>query len=142
MATVHPYLTFEDNCEEAFNFYKSVFGGEFTYLGRFSEMPPEYPLPENERNKIMHISLPIGNGAILMGSDNSSGSQMKINQGNNFSLSLDCSSEDEANDLFAKLSGGGKVIMPLEKTFWNAYFGMCIDRFGIQWMLNYDYQQG
>ncbi|MFC0182464.1 PhnB protein [Pseudarcicella hirudinis] len=140
MAAVNPYLTFDGNCEEAFNFYKSVFGGEFPYIGRFSDAPSDSGMPSDEANKIMHVSLPIGHGSIIMGSDrlNEHG---KATIGDNFSISINAESEAEADKLFNGLSAGGNVSMPLQKTFWGAYFGMFTDKFGIQWMVNYDYNQ-
>jgi PhnB protein len=141
MASVSPYLTFNGNCEEAFNFYKSVFGGEFPYIGRFSEMPAEFPVDEKDKNKIMHVSLPIGNGSFLLGSDSAGGFSGGANPGDNFSISINADSEDEATRLFNALSAGGKVTMPLDKTFWGAFFGMFTDKFSINWMVNYDYNQ-
>lgn len=144
MAAINPYLTFDGNCEAAFNFYKSVFGGEFPYVGRFNEMPPAEgcpPPPEEEGNKIMHISLPISKETILMGSDTSEAFGHKHVPGNNFSISINAESEEEATKVFNSLSEGGQVTMPLDKTFWGAYFGMFVDKFGIQWMVNYDYNQ-
>ena len=140
MPQVNVYLTFDGNCEEAFNFYKSVFGGEFPYAGKFSEMPSEYPIPEADKNKIMHISLPIGN-TVLMGSDAVEGFGGIPKLGDNFSISINTDSEEEAKRIFSGLSEGGKVTMPLEKTFWGALFGMFTDKFGINWMVNYDYEQ-
>jgi len=141
MATINPYLTFKGNCEEAFNFYKSVFGGEFPYIGRFKDMPSEHPIPDSEKEKLMHVSLPISKETILMGSDSSEAFGQATVIGNNFSISLNTESEDEAKKLFDALSEGGKLTMPLEKTFWNALFGMFTDKFGINWMVNYDYGQ-
>ncbi|RIJ37903.1 VOC family protein [Pontibacter oryzae] len=141
MATINPYLTFSGNCEEAFNFYRSVFGGEFPYVGRFKDMPSDEPLPEAEVNKIMHISLPISQETVLMGSDSSEAFGQATVAGNNFSISINTDSEEEAERLFNGLSAGGNVTMPLNKTFWGAYFGMFTDKFGIQWMVNYDYNQ-
>lgn len=142
MATINPYLIFNGNCEEAFNFYKSVFGGEFPYVGRFKEMPSETPISKSEEEKIMHISLPIGQGGtILMGSDSSESLGQVSTIGNNFSISVNTETEAEAISLFNRLSVGGKVTMPLNKTFWGAYFGMFIDKFGVSWMVNYDYNQ-
>ncbi len=141
MASINPYLTFAGNCEEAFNFYKSVFGGEFPYIGRFKDMPPMEgcpPVPESEGNKIMHVSLPIGNGSYLMGSDSSEAWGQATIQGNNFSISINTGSRAEADKLFNGLSAGGKVTMPMADTFWGAYFGMWTDKFGINWMVNYD----
>jgi PhnB protein len=140
MAAINPYLNFSGNCEEAFNFYKSVFGGEFLTKMRFKEAPAEYQMAENEGEKIMHVALPIGQGTILMGSDRPSAMGPTTN-GNNYSISINTTSEQEAAKLFQGLSAGGQVTMPLEKAFWGAYFGMFTDKFGIQWMVNYDYNQ-
>ena len=141
MAQINPYLTFNGNCEEAFNFYKSVFGGEFPYIGRFKDMPSETPLPENVGNLIMHVTLPISSETILMGSDSNEALGQVAQAGTNVSISINTDSEDEATKLFNGLSAGGKVTMPLEKTFWGAFFGMFTDKFGIHWMVNYDYEQ-
>lgn len=140
MTTVNPYLSFNDSCEEAFNFYKSVFGGEFLQIVRFKDVPSEQAMPEGEGEKIMHISLPIGQGTILMASDTPEAFG-KVTVGNNISISIHPDSEEEATTLFNGLSAGGSVTMPLQKTFWNAYFGMFADKFGIQWMVNYDYNR-
>ena len=141
MASINPYITFNGNCEEAFNFYKSVFGVEFKFVGRYENMPPEYNFPESEKNKIMHISLPINNSTILFGADssNSFGGDMKF--GNNIAITINTESEEEANKLFNSLSIGGIITMPIDKTFWGALFGMFTDKFGINWMVNYDYPQ-
>ncbi len=140
MAQVNPYLTFDGNCEEAFNFYKSVFGGEFQYIGRFKDMPGEQ-IPESQQEKIMHVSLPISKETILMGSDSSSEFGQTHILGNNISISVNTASEEEARKIFDGLSQGGRVTMPLEKTFWGAFFGMLTDKFGINWMVNHDYEQ-
>jgi len=141
MATINPYLTFNGNCEEAFNLYKSVFGGEFPYVGRYTEMPSEQPLPESEANKIMHISLPISTETTLMGADSSDAFGPPSTFGDNISISINASSEEEATRLFNGLAEGGTVKMPLQKTFWGAFFGMLTDKFGIHWMVNFDYEQ-
>lgn len=141
MAKVNVYLNFEGNCEEAFNFYKSVFGGEFPYLGRFNEMPPvegEAPLPAEMGNLIMHVSLPISAETILMGSDVGGPWAADFKKGNNFSISIAADSKEEADKLFAGLSAGGLVTMPLETTFWGSYFGMFTDKFGINWQMSFD----
>jgi PhnB protein len=139
MAAINPYLTFNGNCEEAFNFYKSVFGGEFPGgIMRFNSAPSDMERAESEDNKVMHVSLPVGN-TILMGSDRME-SQGKGITGDNISISIVAESEEEAKKIFNGLSDGGKVTMPLDKTFWNAYFGMFTDKFGINWMVNYDYK--
>ncbi len=140
MPAVNPYLTFLGNCEEAFNFYKSVFGGEFGYMGRFSEMPPDpkYPMSEESKNKIMHVSLPLSNGSVLMGSDTGGEWGAKTVVGNNISLSLNAGSKEEADSLFAKLTEGGTATMPMSDTFWGDYFGMLTDPFGINWMISFN----
>lgn len=139
MAAINPYLTFDGNCEEAFNFYKSVFGGEFLGgIRRFNSAPSEMERPESADDKVMHVSLPIGN-TFLMGSDRME-THGPVNFGNNISISIIAESEEEAKKIFEGLSAGGKITMPLDKTFWNAYFGMLIDKFGIRWMVNYDYK--
>ncbi len=140
MATVNVYLTFNGNAEEAFNFYRSVFGGEFAYIGRFKDMPADENAPtstEEEANRIMHVSLPISKETVLMASDTTASSG-DVTFGNNFSVSINTDSIAEADTLFAGLSAGGNVIMPMEKTFWGAYFGMFTDKFGINWMINFD----
>lgn len=138
MAAVNPYLMFNGTCEEAFLFYKSVFGGEFPYIGKFKDAPAEEGevLSEEALNRIMHVSLPIGN-TILMGSD-SHPRYGDVGFGDNFSISINTESTEEADRIFNGLSAGGKVEMPLQKTFWGAYFGMFKDKFGINWMVNFD----
>lgn len=139
MATVTTYLNFNGNCEEAFGFYKSVFGGEFSYISRFGEMPQseEYQVPESDKNKIMHVSLPIGTSE-LMGSDTGAEWAPLFVQGNNFSISFTANSRDDANYFFNALAQGGKITMPLNDTFWGDYFGMLTDKFGINWMVSYN----
>jgi len=139
MTRINTYLTFNGNCEEAFNFYKSVFGGEFEFIGRFKDMPdnPEFPVAETDVEKIMHITLPIGN-SVLMGSDTGGEWAKGFKQGNNFSVSINTDTKEEADRLFNELSQNGSVIMPMEKTFWDSYFGMFTDQFGIQWMVSFD----
>jgi PhnB protein len=128
MATVNIYLTFNGNCEEAFKFYQSVFGGEIPYMGRFKDMPPgeDSKLNPGEENRIMHVSLPISKETMLMGSDTGGEWATGYSQGNNFS-----------EKLFKGLSAGGKVTMPLSKTFWADTFGMLTDKFGISWMMSF-----
>lgn len=141
MAQVNAYLTFNGNCEEAFNFYKSVFGGDFAYIGRFGEMPPMEDageMSEEEKNKVMHVSLPISEETVLMGSDTGGEWASHFQAGNNISISINTASKEEADKLFKGLSEGGMVTMPLADTFWGAYFGMWTDKFGINWMVNYD----
>lgn len=132
---LNTYLTFDGNCREAFEFYRSVFGGEFTELQTFGDGPPDMPVSEDEKNRVMHVALPVGS-SVLMGSDSSSfGPPLAV--GNNFSLSIAVESRERCDELFAKLSSGGAVIMPLQETFWGAYFGQWTDRFGVNWMVNY-----
>lgn len=139
MATINPYLIFNGTCEEAFLFYKSVFGGEFPYIGKFSDMPPAdgQEINPEDAERIMHVSLPIGGGSILMGSDSNSQSG-DVAIGANVSISINTESSAEADKLYNGLSAGGTIIMPMENTFWGAYFGMFVDKFGIHWMVNFD----
>lgn len=141
MAAINPYLMFNGTCEEAFLFYKSVFGGEFPYIGKYKDAPAEEGevLSEEALNRIMHVSLPIGN-TILMGSD-SHPRYGDVGFGDNFSISINTESTEEADRIFNGLSAGGKVEMPMNKTFWGAYFGMFKDKFGINWMVNFDENQ-
>jgi PhnB protein len=143
MAQVNAYINFKGNCEEAFNFYKSVFGGEFPMVSRYKDMPPSENahVGEVDGEKIMHMSLPISKETLLMGSDVGGEWSKHTVEGNNIQLSINTESEDEAKKIFSGLSKGGQVKMPLEKTFWGALFGMFTDKFGINWMVNYDYKQ-
>ncbi|MCB9033793.1 MAG: VOC family protein [Chitinophagales bacterium] len=140
MATTNIYLTFNGNCEAAFNFYKSVFGGDFNYISKFSDMPPSenQQVAEADKDKIMHVSLPIGQ-SILMGSD--AGGEWCANNflvGTNFSISITADSKAEADTIFNALAESGKITMPMADTFWGDYFGMLIDQFGISWMMSFN----
>ena len=140
MAKVNPYLIFNGNCEDAFLFYKSVFDTDFSQISKFGDMPPVEGqlLSESDKNRVMHVSLPIGNDSFLFGSDaNSMSGDVKM--GENISISIDANSKEEADKLFNGLSNGGVIKMPIAKTFWNAYFGMFEDKFGIHWMVNFDF---
>lgn len=141
MSSVNIYLNFNGNTEEAFNFYKSVFGGEFISLQRFKDMPESGNVAENDRDKIMHVALPILNGNLLMATDVLESMGQKLTVGNNFSIVLNVDSEQEVNRLFERLSSGGSSQMKPEKAFWGSYYGMLTDRYGIQWMLSYDYNR-
>ncbi|MEI6949002.1 VOC family protein [Paraflavisolibacter sp. H34] len=141
MTTINPYLNFNGNTEEAFNFYKSVFGGEFLVLQRFKETPHAHEVPADVQDKIMHVALPIGQGNILMASDTLESLGHPMTVGTNFSLSINTASEAEADHIFNGLAAGGQVTMPLDKVFWGDYFGMLTDRFGIQWMVSYSYEK-
>ena len=141
MARTNTYLNFARNTEEAFNFYKSVFGGEFSGGGvaRFRDIPvsPESPpMLESDQDLIMHIELPIVGGHVLMGTDAPESMGFKLNFGNNSYISLEPDSKEETKKLFNALSEGGKITMELQDMFWGAYFGTCIDKFGVQWMFN------
>lgn len=140
MATINTDVVFNGNCKEAFDFYRSVFGGEYSYLVKYKEMPSKdgRKFSALDAEKIMHISLPISKETSLMGNDYIEGFGKKTIFGNNFSLSIDTESKEEADKLFGALSDGGKVTMPMENTFWNAYFGMFTDKFGINWMVSFE----
>jgi len=137
MATINPYLNFPGNTEEAFNFYKSVFGGEFAMLQRFKDTPDCDKMPSDVQNKIMHVSLPIGNGNVLMATDAVEQMGFHLTQGNNFYICISPDSKEEADRLFNGLAEGGKISMPLKDMFWGAYYGDLTDKFGIKWMVNY-----
>lgn len=141
MKTVNPYLNFAGNTEEAFNFYKSIFGGEFLALQRFKEIPGGDQVAAADQDKIMHIALPLGKDSILMATDALESMGQKLTTGNNFSIAISADSEKEADKLFSGLSAGGQITMPLEKAFWGDYFGACTDKFGVQWMVTYDYDK-
>ena len=134
------YLTFDGNCREVFDFYKSVFGGDYSAFQTFGDGPPEMEVAEADRDRVMHVSLPVGSST-LMGSDTAQGFGGPVTVGNNFSISIVGESKQQCDELFAKLVDGGEVKMPLQETFWGAYFGMCLDRYGINWMINFDMQQ-
>ena len=140
MATINPYINFNGNTEEAFNFYKSVFGGEFANVQRFGDTPgcDEMPIAEADKGKIMHIALPIGNDNVLMATDVLESMGQTLTEGNNFSISFSADSRDDAERIFNGLADGGRVEMPLNDTFWGAYFGMLQDQFGMRWMVSYD----
>ncbi|RVU01405.1 VOC family protein [Mucilaginibacter limnophilus] len=134
---INPYFNFNGNTEEAFNFYKSVFGGEFIMVMRFSDSPEAGNVPPGTENMIMHIALPVGNN-ILMGTDAPDTMGFKLNMGNNIYMTLSPDSREQTDELFAKLSEGGSVDQPLQDMFWGAYFGTCTDKFGVLWMFSYD----
>jgi PhnB protein len=140
MARVSTYLNFPRTTEKAFNFYKSVFGTEFSGpIGRFKDMPAQPgqpPLPEADRELVMHMALPILGGHMLMGTDALDSMGFKLNQGNNIYILLEPDTRSETRRLFELLSDGGKVDMPLEEMFWGGYYGSLCDRFGIRWMFN------
>ena len=138
MATINPHINFNGNAEEAFTFYKSVFGGEFAKITRLKDMSsPEFPVAENDANKILHIALPIGKN-ILMGNDIPE-IMGRVNENENRSkISISAESKEEADKLFNGLSAGGKVEMPIEDSPWGSYFGMFRDKYGIEWTVDFD----
>ena len=131
------YLTFEGNCREAFEFYREVFGGEFTMVLTFAEGPPDLNIPDDEKDRIMHTSLPIGS-SVLMGSDTSLAFGPTPAMGGNFSLSIATDSREQCDGLFAKLSAGGSDLIPMQDQFWGSYFGRLTDKFGIGRMISFD----
>lgn len=138
MRVINPYLNFDGKTEEAFNFYKSVFGGNFIRFQRFNEMQGGPALSDEDGQKIMHVSLPLSQTSTLMGSDILQSFGQNLIVGNNFYISLDAESEEEADKIFNLLSVGGTVEMPLQNTFWGAYYGSFADKFGGLWMIVYE----
>ena len=138
MALINPHINFNGNAEEAFNFYRSVFGGTFAMIMRLKDMSsPEFPVPEIDANKIMHIALPIGKN-VLMGNDVPE-SIGKVNENENRSkISISAESREEADKLFNGLSAGGTIEVPIADSPWGSYFGMFRDKFGIEWMVDFD----
>lgn len=140
MASVSTYLNFARSTEEAFNFYKSVFGGEFVGgISRFRDIPPSDempPLPEEDQNLVMHVVLPIVGGHRLMGTDAPESMGFKVNAGNNVYINLEPDTRDETKRLFDALSSGGTIEQELQDMFWGDYYGSCKDKYGVQWMFN------
>ena len=141
MARVTTYLNFSRNTEEAFNFYRSVFGGEFSGNGiaRLGDIPSSENTPEladEDKNLIMHIELPVLGGHVLMGTDAPESMGFNINFGNNIHINLEPDTRTETKRLFDSLSAGGKITMELQEMFWGAYYGSCTDKYGVQWMFN------
>ena len=138
MAAINPHINFNGNAEEAFNFYRSVFGGEFAKIMRFKDLAgTEFPVAENEANKIMHIALPIGK-TLLMANDVPE-SMGRTNENENRSkIVISAESKEEADKLFSGLSAGGQIEMPIADSPWGSYFGMFRDKYGIEWMVDFD----
>lgn len=138
MPTINPHINYNGNAEEAFTFYKSVFGGEFTKITRFKDLAsPEFPIDAKEENKIMHIALPIGNNTLMandvpaiLGTTNENENRSKI--------AITANSREEADKLFNGLSAGGTIEMPIQDSPWGSYFGMFRDKYGIEWMIDFD----
>ncbi len=135
--TLSIYLNFNGDCRAAFDFYRSVFGGEFAIFQTFRDGPPDMSVPESELDNVMHVSYPIGS-SVLMGSDMPSSMGPPVTVGNNYSVSLSPESRDEADRVFGALSDGGSVQMPMADMFWGSYFGALSDKFGINWQINHD----
>jgi PhnB protein len=139
MAIINPHIHFNGNAEEAFSFYKSVFGGEFAKIMRYKDLSsPEFPVSEKDANRIMHITLPISKGNVLMGSDCLEIMGQVTENDNRNAISISAESREEADKLFNGLSAGGKVEMPIADGPLGAYFGMFADKFGIEWMVDFD----
>ena len=141
MLGFNPYLNFPGTTEEAFNFYKTVFGGEFFGMGimRFKDIPPSPenpPMRDADGNMVMHVELRILDSHTLMGTDAPESMGFKVNFGNNSYINLQPDTRKETKELFDKLSAGGKVSQELQDMFWGDYFGSCTDKFGVQWMFN------
>ena len=132
--SLNTYLTFSDNCREAFDQYRAVFGGEFSELQTFADGPPDMGILDDAKNLIMHVSLPIGD-SVLMGSDSSPGFGPDLVVGNNFAISFAAASRADADEKFNALSADGEVGMPMQDMFWGDYFGSCTDRFGVAWQI-------
>ena len=137
MTTMHPYLNFDGKAEEAFNLYKSVFGGEFVFFAKMSDAPECDKLSEEEKNRVMHVALPINEHTILMASDCVPSAGHVLKEGNNMYVNLQAESREDADRLFNGLSAGGSIEMPMADMFWGDYFGSFKDKFGIQWMVNF-----
>ena len=139
MALINPHFNFNGNAEEAFTFYKSVFGGEFTKIIRFKDLAgPEFPVAEKEENKIMHIVLPIGKHSMLMANDVPEILGRTNENENRSKIVINAESKEEADKLFNGLSKGGNVEMPITDSPWGTYFGMFRDKYGIEWMVEFD----
>jgi PhnB protein len=140
MTTVNPYLTFNGNCEEAFNFYKSVFGGDFQFIGRYKDVPAtdRKNFPKETDNMIMHVSLPISKETILMGCDSVDALGQSTAFGSKITLSITTDSRTNADRIFVGLSTNGQVRMAMNETFWGSYFGVVADKFGIHWTISCD----
>ncbi len=138
MATINPYINFNGNAEEAFNFYKSVFGGEFKTLVRFKDLEsPEFPVPDSDANKIMRITLPIG-GNTLIANDVPEGMGPVNESENRSKIAIFADSHTEADKIFTGLTAGGTIEMPMSDGPWGTYFGMFRDRYGIEWTVEFD----
>jgi PhnB protein len=141
MSRVSIYLNFQGNTEDAFNFYKGIFGTEFeSPIARMKDVPTQPgqpPLPENEKNAVMHVSLPILGGTLIMGTDMLESMGHKLKVGNNTTICLEPDSKEETDKLFKGLSAGGSEMVAPQDMFWGAYWGVCLDKYGVRWMFNH-----
>jgi PhnB protein len=138
MPTINPYINFNGNAEEAFTFYKSVFGGEFKTVVRFKDIEsPEFPVPENEANKIMRIVLPIGDNVLIANDVPEAMGPVNENE-NRSKIAISATTKEEAETLFNGLSEGGAVEMPMDESPWGTYFAMFRDKYGIEWTVEFD----
>ena len=139
MANINPYIHFNGNAEEAFTFYKSVFGGEFTRIARFKDLASsEHPVSKKEADKIMHVALPIGKTSVLMGSDTPEFLGRHNENETRSKISISAESKEEADKIYNGLSAGGEIEMPIDNSPWGAYFGMFRDKYGIEWMVSFE----
>ncbi len=138
MPTLNVYLYFQGNCERAFEFYKSIFGGEYDFLGRYKDLPQEarqnFPYCTDEQ--IMHVTLPISNETMLMGSDLIDSDEEISESKNGFSLYVKTENKHEAKRIFDALSGEGEIVVPIDDQFWGSYYGLCVDKFGVSWKIS------
>ena len=142
MTTINPYINFNGNAEEAFNFYKSVFGGEFEMIIRFKDLEsPDFPVPENEANKIMRIALPIGGNTLIANDVPEVLGRVNENE-NRSKISVNADSREEADGIFNGLTVGGTIEMPMDESPWGTYFGMFRDTYGIEWTVEFDPSKG
>jgi PhnB protein len=138
MPIINPHINFNGNAEEAFTFYRSVFGGEFTRIVRFKDIASdEFPIPEKEENKLMHIALPIGENNALLGNDVPEILGRVNEKENRSKISISAASKEEAEHLYNGLSAGGEIEMPLSENPDGSYFAMFRDKYGIEWMVKF-----
>jgi len=140
MKSINPYLNFAGNTEEAFNFYKKIFGGDFAGgIFRFKDTPNADKLSKGDQEKVMHVALPMGKNNMIMATDALESMGFKLTSGNNFYISIETDNKEEADTFFRGLKEGGKVETPMKDEFWGAYFGSLTDKFGVKWMISYTY---
>lgn len=138
MISIHSYLHFAGKAEEAMNFYRSVLGGEFTSFQRYRDMAGSDKMPDEDRDKMIHIALQLTPDITIMATDVMASMERPLDKGNNYHICIQAGDREEADHLFKGLSAGGNVEMPMNATFWGSYFGMCRDRYEVQWMINCD----